>query len=358
MSTQPLSPQLVNEIRNLTKDEHIVSELSLAVADVFKRVPAHQRLEVLAHAAGVHPFYLPNLAPADRAALTIGQSELAHLQFRARQSAADAPGTRLLVACPPKTGSSFVSEVLSTSLDLRQVSLTTTARSPRTSSMLGANLREQETDEFALIKRCIEDGGFLAQHHMRATHFLIQQMRTYRITPVVTTRNIFDAFISFDDMYCASRRLTESPNHFQNDAMPMGYLEMDLEHRLELLLDRWLYWYVQFLASWKKAEKDGYLKPVWISYEQDIAAGNEALADALVTRLPRLGLDRALVLAAANQLTGSKKARHNKGVAGRGAAFPQHLRDRVMRLIDTFSAEIDLSPYLATQESQAEDAAA
>jgi hypothetical protein len=351
MTSQPLSPQRIAEIRQLVQDEHIVSKVSLALAPLFKQVPAEQRLEVLAHAVGTHPFYLPNLSDADRAALRISESDLASLTYRARQTAVDTPGTRLLVACPPKTGSSFVSEVLSASLGVRQVSLAATTYSPRTSSMLGANLREQEVDELALLKRCIEDGGFVAQHHVRLTHFLIQQMRTYRITPVVTTRNIFDAFISFDDMYCKTRSEIDSPNHFHNDAMPADFLQLNQERRLELLLDRWLYWYVQFLASWKKAEKDGYLKPVWISYEECVAPGGDALADTLVARLP--ALDRDQVLMAADGLAGSSRVRHNKGVAGRGAAFPQHLRDRVMRVIDAFSSEVDLSAFLAAPASEA-----
>lgn len=342
-----IDPELLDRIRLLASRTPDLSKLAPALSAELSQAPPQLRFDLMAQAAGAHPFFVPKLSAADEAAVTVDQAQFARVAFAARHTAARPASPRLLVACPPKTGSSFLSHVLGLALRLRQASLATTSFTLDGSSSLGANLREQEIDELALLKRCLENGGFVAQHHVRATPYLAQQLRTYGVTPVLTSRNIFDAFISLDDMYCAWRRRAESEHHFLNDAMPRTYLDLPLEQRLELLLDRWLFWYVQFEASWRKSAAAKFVAPVWISYEDDIAPGIDALADAVATRLPQLGLSHAQVREAAETVAGSDYSRINKGVTGRGAAFPKRLRERVMRVIAHYADEVDLSALLA-----------
>ena len=142
------------------------------------------------------------------------------------------------------------------------------------------NLREQETDELALIRNGINGMGYVAQHHIRCTPYLCRQMQLYRIKPIVTYRNYFDTLVSLDDMFLEWRPAGPGSDlNFFDDGLPSNYVDMDREDRLHLLADRSTVFYIQFYLTWKKCEAMGLVEPLWVSYEKDFQGDKTILAE-------------------------------------------------------------------------------
>src|SRR5262249_35279753 len=155
----------------------------------------------------------------------------------ARHQAMRPQARRYVVCSMPKSGSSFLKAALEVALPLPAVSLTSFGNT-ELSSLFGMNAREQELDELALVKAALlNPHGFVAQHHTRYTPYLSLQMRAYGLTPIVTTRNIPDALVSFDDMMLAWRA-EAGPEGWLGDtpfALPRGYADLAPEARIALL---------------------------------------------------------------------------------------------------------------------------
>lgn len=325
------------------------SQLNEFAKAIFERIPAESHFEIASALADAHPFFRPAV-PEDDEGHGLDYDAFRRLVFKARLSATPAREPRVLLACPPKSASTFLSQALASALGVEKQSLSCPSHTPRSSSTLGANLREQELDDLALLKRCLRRRGFVAQHHVRCSPYLCGQIALYGLRPVVTTRNIFDSLVSLDDMYVSWRQTTDPLTAFFNDGLPAGYAELPLERRLELLVDRWLYWYVQFYVSWRQCEGHSALTPLWVSYETDILGDAKALSEKIGEGLGLAGDDLGALEAALAAKQDDDASRLNQGVAGRGAAFPEPLRDRVMGLIKTFEDEVDLSPMTAVAD--------
>lgn len=125
--------------------------------------------------------------------------------------------------------------------------------------------------------------GYVAQHHLRCTPYLCQQLELYNIRPIVTYRNVYDSLVSLDDMmrkqqqeWAATR---DKDAIYFSDGLPSNYCELDDETRYLILVDRQCAWYLQFFMSWKRCEALGLVKPLWVSYEEDFLGNKQRLAE-------------------------------------------------------------------------------
>lgn len=266
--------------------------------------------------------------------------DAASLLLDLRQACMAIDGHRIGVFCAPKSGSSFTAFALEHATGYRLCSLTTYVP-VLYSSKFGMNGREQEIDEFALLYQILKGGGnLLAQHHTRCTPYLCNQLNVFRISPVVTYRNVFDSIISFDEMAVPGRHLGQPSWRWGLDwsaRLPENYHEFAFEERMELLAPTLGIWIVEFYLSWKRCEAIGLIRPLWLRYESDIL--DKASFVDKVGRLLRdpASLDR---LAAYCENPDPGAARLNQGVAGRGKRIPEATRNIVANHARKFASEL------------------
>jgi len=272
----------------------------------------------------------------DNPFLTLTDDELAEIDaasgpmdrlISAREAAARAQAPRHVVFCMPKSGSSFIQSALQHALQLPFVSLTGYGSGPAGSDF-GMNGREQELDELALVKSSLLcPRGFVAQHHTRYTPYLALQLRRYGVAPIVTTRNIPDCIVSFDDMMIQWRKragrirwISDAPF-----ALPLDYETLDAEARYTILTHSFGVWLVNFHVSWTRGRAQGLVSPLVLRYE-DHVLDPDALVGVLSQAL-RMSEDQRQRLRAYVQAPDRVSARFNVGRAGRGAEqVPAHLR--------------------------------
>lgn len=340
-------PQAIHDLMRTIALEPDMAKVR-ALADEFIRgVPPQQALVTAAALNFANPFYLPTMDDVSADRLGINLDQFCELVMRARLTASRARQPNILVACAPKSASTFIAGALSTALGIPQVSLATPTFSAYSGSVLGANLREQETDDMALLRNGLNGKGYVAQHHIRCTPYLARQIALYGIKPIITVRNIFDTLVSLDDMLREWRQV-ELPGNpvFFDDGMPATFTGLDDEARFEMLTDATCVWYVKFLLTWQKCEAAGMIKPLWVSYEDDFV-GDKARLGARIAEF--VGLEQAdadRIAACFADTSKGTSLRLNKGVAGRGDRIPVKTRERIIAICRRYAGEGDLRPLL------------
>jgi hypothetical protein len=321
--------------------------IQLAAHEFLARYPAERRLGLASAMSWNNPFYVPDIQGDAARSLAVNSNMLAELTMRAKLTANRAPQLNVLLACAPKSASTFIAGALQTALGLPAAALFATTPRIHAVSLMGGNLLEQEPEELALIRNGINGVGYVAQHHSRCSPYLGLILKTYNARTIVTHRNLFDTFVSLDDMVMGYRSDRETQEgYYFSDALPSNYGMLPLEDRLTILVHRSLGWFIQFYVSWKKCERANLVTPLWVSYEKDFLADKQGLAERVIKHL---GLDpeaAARLLAAFEDKSVGAAKRLNKGVAGRGAAMPDSVRAMIERTAHYYRDEEDLSPLL------------
>lgn len=202
----------------------------------------------------------------------------------------------LLLACQPKSGSTFLSKYLARMAGGRPCSF-----------VPAFGRREQELSEVRLLKIRMRPSRLLVgQHHVRCSDETIRLVRRYGISVVVLRRNLFDAVASIRD-------------HFRREShiAPMMYLEEQMlglpDRELEVAIARFaIPWYLNFHMSWRHFDE-----AVFVDYE-DLRSNANACAAGILDhfgiRIRAPNLDAAQV---------TRGTRFNKGVSGRGAGIAE-----------------------------------
>jgi tetratricopeptide (TPR) repeat protein len=229
-------------------------------------------------------------------------------------------GRHLLIACMPKSGSTFLKETLCTLTGW-----------PDTFLSYAYLQNEQELYLPYLLRVAALDT--VTQQHCRATGPNTQIMQAFGIRPVVLVRRLEDVVLSMSDFYDSGAII----NTFFGDIWPtLGQSE-----KYDLVIDHVMPWYVEFYASWERAHRLGRLDCLFITYEEMVADKPAAIIG--VSEF--LGLDKSAeeCRTAAEAVDGdAQKTRFNKGVAGRGTeTLRDEQKDRLRALASAYK-EIDL----------------
>lgn len=203
----------------------------------------------------------------------------------------------ILVACQPKSGSTYLTHALAALPGMRCVQLTP-----------GYGRREQELCESRLTRN--RRSAYVAQHHVRRSAVTDELTERFQLQVVVLVRNLFDAAISLRDHV---RR--------ESCAFPMAFLseahralpDADLEATIVRLA---IPWYVNFYMGWRDCPTATLLR-----YEEFAASPG-----AIVRRIAEASGLHPTTPQIEFALQRSRGSRFNRGIVGRGSTLA--LRDR------------------------------
>ncbi len=228
--------------------------------------------------------------------------------------------TRLLLACFPRSGSTFLAAILANLPGFQKVSL-----------VAGYGRREQELSLEWLLATHQACGNYVAQHHVRYSDETHRLLDLFSLQPVVLVRNIFDVVVSIRD-YLKTGGVV----------MAQAFVPPDLPHWKDEQIDRFaadmlMPWYLNFYASWC-----GCPGRIQITYETLLANPVAAVAQicaAAGLRVTDDDIAGALAAARANPAS----IRFNVGISGRGKTLSPEVLQRIFHLAEYYPG-LDLSP--------------
>jgi hypothetical protein len=206
------------------------------------------------------------------------------------------PGRHIFIACVPKSGSTFLKNVLVSVTGYRDAFMVYTPG-------------QFEQDLYLPMLDSVAGVDTVTQQHCRASDANVQMMQAFGVRPVVLVRNIYDCVVSLLDFY--------DDGAFSNSFFREDYRSLDEETRIDLLIDHLVPWYFEFVASWSLVEKQGRLDTMWLSYEDVINDKPKAVNDVLGFYGLSASL-RGIVERIGEIEIEKRRTRFNKGVSGRG----------------------------------------
>jgi tetratricopeptide (TPR) repeat protein len=224
-------------------------------------------------------------------------------------------GTHLLVACMPKSGSTFLKTALCT--------LTGWAEAHFAYAYL-QNEQELYLPNVIMVAR----HNTVTQQHCRATGPNTQILQAFGVRPVVLVRNLPDIVLSLSDFYDSGAVV----NTFFGDVWPT----LGAQGKYNLIIDQVMPWYAGFYASWERAQRLGRLDCFFLTYEEMLA--DKPATIARISDFLGLGKTAEECAAAVRTVDGdAAKTRFNKGVAGRGQqALDDDQKARLRRLVTAY----------------------
>lgn len=233
--------------------------------------------------------------------------------------------TRVLIACMPKSGSTFLTRTLAELPGLRRVALVPVydrREQELCETTLSTQIRESRALRRAWRQTTPTDaprpGGFVAQHHVKYSAATADLITRYNLRPVVLVRPLFDVVMSLHD-------------HIKNTSplMSMAHVTDEMrdwpqEDLCRFIAEMILPWYVSFFQSWQSCPDH-----LLLSYDQVMDDKASALSRVAEFAGFRCGPDDIAVALDARPKGGTRK---NKGVSGRGDALPQPIKDHIRAL--------------------------
>lgn len=226
----------------------------------------------------------------------------------------------ILLACFPKSGSTWFARLLAQTFIMRPASLVS-----------GWNGREQELS--ILMAALQQNISYVAQHHVRYHPTTQRFLDIYHIRPIVQIRNIFDSVVSMVDHW--------SKVDFANG--PMMYMDASFRHYsrdrlMDAAVEFCMPWYFNFYVSWCRANTEA----MWVRYEDLLADPAGILRKVHQKYFPQLKIDDAVIQQAIEQ-AGNIDTRKNKAETGRGEELPEPLKNKI-RHYASFYPDVDFSP--------------
>jgi hypothetical protein len=203
------------------------------------------------------------------------------------------PFDDLLIACFPKSGSTYLSKLIQSITGLNEAYI----------AELGPQ-NEQDITRRKLKRLWCRS---VVQQHVKGTRTNVELLNAFGIRPIVHTRSLYDVVISLYD-------------HFErdNNSLPCGhicddYWRMSFQERLNYLIGVHLPWYFNFFLSWRDAAHRIEILP--LTYEDLFADRLGRLTDVLSFYHINVSYEQ---IEAAVVRTATARTRLNVGVNGRG----------------------------------------
>lgn len=214
--------------------------------------------------------------------------------------------TNILLACFPKSASTFISEVVGEVNGFRKVPLH--RRYGRV---------EQDIDQLWAMRFLLKNT--ITQQHVKYNEQTRMAISLYNLTPVVLVRNIFDIIVSMRDHIRKESFLGPS------GWVDKGHLELSDNELDSFIVDIMIPWYLSFFVSWKSCED-----ACFFSYEELVEGKQELFFTRLfeVVGFEISDEDIKLALEKAN----NKFTRFNVGITGRGKMLSKANKQKLLNL--------------------------
>jgi len=225
--------------------------------------------------------------------------------------------SRILLACMPKSGSTFASDVIASLPKYTKVSLAP-----------ALHRREQEICSYTIYRKHFFKRNFVAQHHVRNSKYTQRVIRRHNIKVVVLRRNLFDCVASLRDHI-----------RIESVVVPMAFISGEEAQKsdrdLEIFIARLVMpWYISFHMSW--VEQAGVLN---VNYENLTTDPTSTIREVLAF----LGDCRtdAEINAAIKRVETENKSRKNVGIVGRGKSISHEAREIIRAAVLAYEREPD-----------------
>lgn len=223
-----------------------------------------------------------------------------------------------LVACMPKSGSTWLNKLIAHTVGASVEHLVT-----------GYDAREQELAVDKLIT--YHQISYTAQNHLKysqPTHMLIEY---FNLKTVVLYRNLFDVVQSLLDFI---PKLGDEANSF-NGYMKEKHTKMPKEDLLDFIIEYGVSWYIHFYLSWQNAS----VKHITVMYD-DLLDDTEGTLKKIMD-FHNVDVSEEQIKQAIKE-TSKIDTRKNKAVAGRGDGLSDEVKDKI-RLYTRFYPDEDFS---------------
>jgi len=222
----------------------------------------------------------------------------------------------ILIACMPKSGSTFLSNVVSRLPGFRKVSLISPFQ----------NRTEKEIYFPKALRK--QRYNYSCQQHVKYNENTAAAISAFDITPVVLVRNIFDCVVSIRDHL--RREAVESPIAYflpEHPSLPDAELESAI---VRLAVP----WYIHFYVSWCHCPD-----AIWVTYEE-ATQQTAGVVERIFARSHQKPDIAAIEAAIGN--SDPSKDRKNVGRSGRGHELSGENKE-IIRRYRSFYPDIDFS---------------
>jgi len=222
----------------------------------------------------------------------------------------------ILLACFPKSGSSYLRELIHNLPDMEQVNL-----------LPGYDRREQElaTDELILN----HSKNYVAQHHTRYSQITEILMDNFRLQPVILVRNLFDVVESIHDHFF--REGIIMPFNF----VPDEILKWEKSEIVNFITDMIIPWYFNFYVSWY--HRNNKLLVTYDDVTQNTGDVLQKIIDFTHISCSKKDIDNSI------ECSSKLNTRLNKGVSGRGEKLSDDVKNKIISM-SKYYKKIDFSP--------------
>lgn len=203
----------------------------------------------------------------------------------------------ILIACFPKSGSTYLSELLCGLTGLSRGWLG--AGGP----LGGSYSREQDAMErhFWTSKRTV------IQQHVKATKDNLDLFADFNVRPIVLTRNIFDIVPSIRDHWL--REGVIGLGHY----VPQSWFQLSEAQQYSYIIKMIVPWYFHFFVSWLDGSES--ISTLNVTYEELFSQKRDTIRK--ISAFYGFECSEHRIDEAINTMN-PKKTRFNKGVSGRG----------------------------------------
>lgn len=227
-----------------------------------------------------------------------------------------APRTHILLACMPKSGSTYLSNSIGRLPNFRKTSLVT--HYGRT---------EQDIDMRLALRKCRYN--YICQHHVRYNEKTKQALDQFNITPVVLVRNFYDSVISLRDHF--RRESVDNAMSFVKDL----HTELSDDELETFITEMAIPWYINFFVSWNECAS-----ALWVTYEEmisdEMAVVERMLRHAGHSELNETEIEHAL------KIRDKMADRVNVGQIGRGELLSEKNKATIRQYCEYYP-DIDFS---------------
>jgi len=254
-----------------------------------------------------------------------GTVDLDHIDFISER----ADKRLIVVAAAPRTGSTFLSNVLSQF---------TASPYFRLSSAYGTN-----ENDLSLPALCfINPTGCVSQLHMKGTYHNAKLIQKFGIKPIILVRNIHDTIISLMNDLKKKREIEDygtGKTGYSFMWQDMSTKKHDDEQLIDMIIDLAIPWYVNFYVSWHRLCEQQMIDAKWVTYEDLMKDKNQVVNDILNF------VDAKQIAGNSDEILSKKYGTFNGGKIGYGAKLINNARKKRIKKLFSYYPDIKFKYY-------------